>query len=227
MCQAFTKLLILFIFLPLFSFSQNNFVFQHITVDDGLLSNSIVNTFQDSEGFYWFSTVDGIQRFDGKNFITYTYNNNATKNTDGDWVGKPLEDKEKNIWILNDDGINIYQRKHETIRRLYLSDAADSSRNNVCTIIKDRLDNIWIITAKNIFRYDYKMRKAIIFAKIIIEPNSSVAAAIIDNKTNNFWLLISKSGLYKIASFDVAKNKIFYLNFNFEPTYINFFWQKQ
>src|SRR5665647_1162810 len=161
------KLYVLILFLPLYSLAQSNYVFQHITVEDGLLSNSHVNTFQDSEGFYWLSTIGGIQRFDGKNFVTYTYSNNSTKNSIGDWAGKPVEDKEKNIWILNDDGINIYQRKHRTIRRLYLSDAADSNTNNVCSIIKDQFDEIWIITNKNIYEYNYKLGKAVIFRNII------------------------------------------------------------
>ncbi|HEX7457179.1 MAG TPA: hypothetical protein VF301_01975, partial [Ginsengibacter sp.] len=185
-------------------------MFQHITVEDGLLSNSHVNTFQDSEGFYWLSTIGGIQRFDGKNFVTYTYSNNATKNSIGDWAGKPVEDKEKNIWILNDDGINIYQRKHRTIRRLYLSDAADSNTNNVCSIIKDQFDEIWIITNKNIYEYNYKLGKAVIFRNIISDTHSGIAGAITDSKRNNFWLLISRNGFYEIVCFDYNKNKISY-----------------
>jgi len=205
------KLYVLILFLPLYSLAQSNYVFQHITVEDGLLFNSHVNTFQDSEGFYWLSTIGGIQRFDGKNFVTYTYSNNATKNSIGDWAGKPVEDKEKNIWILNDDGINIYQRKHRTIRRLYLSDAADSNTNNVCSIIKDQFDEIWIITNKNIYHYNYKLETAVLSRNIISDAHSGIAGAITNSKRNIFWLLISRNGLYEIGCFDPNKNEISYL----------------
>jgi ligand-binding sensor domain-containing protein len=70
---GFKRFLLLFLSLPLFSPAQNDYTFQHLTVEDGLLSNPFVNAFQDSDGFYWFSTANGIQRYGGKNFITYPY----------------------------------------------------------------------------------------------------------------------------------------------------------
>jgi ligand-binding sensor domain-containing protein/two-component sensor histidine kinase len=205
------KSLILILFLPLYSFAQNNFVFQHLTVEDGLLSNSRVNSFQDAEGFYWFSTFNGIQRFDGKNFISFTYNDNGTKNTSGEWVGKPTEDKEKNIWIINEEGINVYQRKHGGFTRLYVSDAEDSNTNNVCNILKDDQNKIWIITHKNIFQYDDKSGKAVLFSNILDTARAGIVAAIYDRKKNDFLLLISRNGFYDIASFDYRKNKISYV----------------
>ena len=206
--MLFRKSFIILLFLPLYSFPQNNYVFQHLTVEDGLLSNPRVNVFQDAEGFYWFSSASGIQRFDGKNFISYIYANNGTKNSTGEWVGKPVEDKEKNIWIFNDDGISIYQRKHGTFARLYLNDAADSNVNNVSAIIKDEQQQIWIITTRNIFLYNYESRQAVLFSNILNDANSSIAAAIYDTKRNNFWLLISRNGSYEIALFDYIKKQI-------------------
>jgi ligand-binding sensor domain-containing protein/two-component sensor histidine kinase len=206
--MLFRKSFIILLLLPLYSFPQNNYVFQHLTVEDGLLSNPRVNIFQDAEGFYWFSSASGIQRFDGKNFISYIYANNGTKNSTGEWVAKPVEDREKNIWIFNDDGINIYQRKHRTFTRLYLNDAADSNMNNVAAIIKDEQKQIWIITNKNIFQYNYESRQAVQFSNILSDAHSSIAGAIYDSKRNNFWLLISRNGSYELALFDYIKKQI-------------------
>jgi ligand-binding sensor domain-containing protein len=89
------KILILLFFLPIYSFSQNTYTFQHLTVEDGLLSNPFVNGFQGSDGFYWFSSFNGIQRYDGKNFIAYRYVNHGIKNSTDEWIGRPVEDKEK------------------------------------------------------------------------------------------------------------------------------------
>lgn len=201
---------ILFLFVPLYSFSQSNYIFQHLTVEDGLLSNFNVNTFQDAEGFYWFSSPAGIQRFDGKNFITYHYNDNAAKTITGDWAGKPVEDGEKNIWVINDDGINIYQRKHGTISRLYINDAADSNTNNVCNIIKDGRDQIWIVTNRNIFQYNYGQQKAVLVKNVLNDVHDGIVGAISNTKRNNFWLLVSRNGFYEIACYDIIANKITY-----------------
>ncbi len=208
----FKKLFVTLFFLPFYSFSQNNYVFQHLTVEDGLLSNPFVNIFEDAEGFYWFSSVSGFQRFDGKNFITYLYPDKGTKISSGEWTGKPLEDNDKNIWILNDNGINIYHRNHQKITRLYLTDAEDSNKNNVASLIKDEQNNIWIITGKNIFKYNYSYEKPVFFCNVTSDVHLSIATATYDNKRNIFWLFISvNSGSYKIASFDYHKKQIKYL----------------
>lgn len=45
--------------------------FRHFTIRDGLPHNQVYNTFQDSEGFMWFCTDDGLVRFDGRNMQVY------------------------------------------------------------------------------------------------------------------------------------------------------------
>lgn len=205
------KLFIIFLFPPFNSFSQNNYVFQHLTVEDGLLSNPHVTTFQDDEGFYWFSSVSGIQRFDGKNFITYTYSKNGIENSTGEWGGRPIEDKEKNIWVVNNNGINIYQRKQQMFFRLYMQDAADSNINNVCRLVKDGENKIWIITNKNIFQYDYASGKTVLISNIINNAHSDIVTAAYNSKREKIWMLISKFGNYLIASFNCKKKQTSYV----------------
>ena len=209
--MLFKKSFIILLFFPLYLFSQNNYVFQHLTVEDGLLSNPFVNGFQDSDGFYWFSSVNGIQRFDGKNFITYRYINHGIKNSTDEWIGRPVEDKEKNIWIVNDEGINIYQKVHRTFIRLYMNDAPDSNKNNVCALIKDGQNVLWIITNQNIFQYDYYLKKPVLYSNISNVAHLNIKAATFDRKKNKFWLLILTNGIYEIACFDYHKKQISYI----------------
>ncbi|MBA2248698.1 MAG: hypothetical protein H0W12_00735 [Chitinophagaceae bacterium] len=205
------KFFTILLFIPFYSFSQNNYVFQHLTVEDGLLDNARVRSFQDSEGFYWFSTINGIQRFDGKNFVTYRYNNSSTKNTPREWASNPVEDKNKNIWIINDDGINMYDRKKRKLIRLYMPDAADSNTNNVSNLFKDAENKLWIITTKNIFQYDYKSGNAVLISKIINDPEQGIATITFDINTSIFWMLLSKNGRYEIASYQYKKKQFHYL----------------
>ena len=50
--------------------------FRNYQVDDGLSHNSVWYVMQDSDGFMWFGTNDGLNRFDGKNFKVYKHNPN-------------------------------------------------------------------------------------------------------------------------------------------------------
>lgn len=210
--MLFKRSIIILFFFPFFSFSQTDYVFQHLSAEDGLLSNPHLNIFQDSEGFYWFSTLSGLQRFDGKNFITYFFSNDATKNRTADWAGKPIEDAEKNIWILNADGINIYNRIHKIFNRLYISDAQDNNNNNVTAILKGPQNEIRVITNKNIFQYNYSLQKLVLINNILKDSLSGIVTATADYSKKKIWLLISRNGLYDIGCFDYAENNIRYLD---------------
>jgi ligand-binding sensor domain-containing protein/two-component sensor histidine kinase len=195
---------------PLSLLSQDDYLFEHLTVEDGLLSNPHVHTFQDSEGYYWFSSTSGIQRFDGRKFVSYLYSDNGKKYSSGEWVGKPVEDRQKNIWILNDDGINIYDKRIQKLGRVFLSDAPDSNSRNVCDLLKDEQQNIWIITNRNIFRYDYATKKPILINRVISETNFGIATVCFDQQASVFWLLISGNSSFRVASYNYKTGQVSY-----------------
>lgn len=59
--------------------AQNNIIFNHLTVDDGLSQSSVTCILQDQQGFMWFGTQDGLNRFDGYN--VKVFKNNPTDST--------------------------------------------------------------------------------------------------------------------------------------------------
>jgi ligand-binding sensor domain-containing protein len=195
-----------FIF-PVYLFAQNNYAFQHLTIEDGLLSNK-TRSFQDAEGFYWFANLNGIQRFDGKNFITYKFYYNPSKLVKADdWVSKPVEDSEKNIWVINSEGINIFYRNAAKLLRVYMPDAPDSNTNNVVAVIKDNKNKLWIITSKNIFIYNYRLHKPVLYSKIISDNSSGLQSAQYDETKNCFWILIAET-THRIARFNIVTKQL-------------------
>ncbi|HEY2725760.1 MAG TPA: two-component regulator propeller domain-containing protein, partial [Parafilimonas sp.] len=187
----------------------DKYVFQHLTVEDGLIANSRVTTFQDEEGFYWFADVNGIQRFDGKNFTNYKFSYNPFKLIkNDDRINIAAEDNEKNIWLINKEGINIFYRRQNKLSRLYMSDAADSNINNVASVIKDKQHNLWIITGKSIFIYNYTLHKPVLYSRIIFDDKPGIQQALYDAAKNCFWLLIGSPK--RIACFNFKTNQLSY-----------------
>ncbi len=187
--------------------AQENYVFRHLTAEDGLNTNSRVKGFQDAEGYYWFATANEIQKFDGKIFTVYPFNYTyATQVKKDDWTNICTEDKEKNIWLINPEGINIFYRKNLTLKRLYLTDAPDSNINNVVSIVKDNDQNLWILTNKDIYQYDFSLRKAVLRVAVIKEAGQYIQNAQYDKKQNCCWLLIAGPG--KIIRFDARTMQI-------------------
>ena len=70
---------------------------QHFTVKDGLASNTVYSAFQDSTGFIWFCTDQGISRFDGHSFDNFTSNDGLPDNE----VFQAIEDPGGRIWLTS------------------------------------------------------------------------------------------------------------------------------
>ena len=88
--------------------------FDHILSDKGLSQNTIHCIIQDSKGFMWFATEDGLDKYDGYNFTIYK-NNPLDKNSISDnFIWTIYEDKSGTIWVgTNSGGLCRFNRNTE------------------------------------------------------------------------------------------------------------------
>lgn len=84
--------------------------FEHLTTDNGLINNSVNVIHQDSRGFLWFGTQDGLNRYDGYKFETFT-NDTTILGLSNATVDCIYEDKSGNLWIGTFGGLNLYNRR--------------------------------------------------------------------------------------------------------------------
>ena len=66
-----------------------------LTEADGLASNTVLTIFEDRHGTMWFGTTNGLTRYDGKNFQTFTIKEGLTQNT----IGLIFEDQHGMLWF--------------------------------------------------------------------------------------------------------------------------------
>jgi ligand-binding sensor domain-containing protein/signal transduction histidine kinase len=91
--------------------------FNHITTDDGLSNGNVRTILQDYQGFFWFGTEDGLQRYDGYTLVEYRYSPNDTTTISSNFILCLYEDSKKNLWIGSlDGGICWYDRKANHFR---------------------------------------------------------------------------------------------------------------
>ncbi len=204
------KLVLLILLVPLYTFSQTNYLFQHLTIEDGLSANSRVNGFQDSRGYYWFSSVYSLQRFDGKNFVNFPFSENGDKNSLAEWSGKPLEDKESNIWIVSEAGASVYFRQHEFMVRNFNKDIVDSSVNNICGVFNDTQNSVLQITGRSLFSYNYVQQKTEMRYRILPDPADQIIRVAHEPGSADCWLLITQNRKVLLARFNYQNKKIDY-----------------
>ena len=81
---------------------------QHFTITQGLSNHSVNVIFQDSRGFLWIGTEDGLNRYDGYSFEVFKSGRNENDNIGGSRITAIAEDGEGNIWIgTKSKGISV------------------------------------------------------------------------------------------------------------------------
>src|SRR6186997_895973 len=87
---------------------KNGAVFYHLTTKNGLSCNRTSVVMQDSRGFYWVGTEDGLNRFDGSSCKVFRNIKNDSTSISNNNCKNILEDAQGNIWISTMMGVNMY-----------------------------------------------------------------------------------------------------------------------
>ena len=94
-----------------------NVMFDKISIDDGLSNEYVTEIFNDSQGYIWIGTKDGLNRFNGKDIKIYNRYNNNDNSLSSTNITAIEEDYNGNIWIGTDDGLDILLRDSDSILR--------------------------------------------------------------------------------------------------------------
>jgi len=120
--------------------------FEHLSVEQGLSSGTIYSILQDNRGFLWFGTPDGLNRYDGYNFVHYKYDPEDPDSISNNNAGNIYLDRSGNIWIGTwGGGLNKFDPKQEVFQR-FLPDPEDPdsiSDERVQSVFEDSLGQIW------------------------------------------------------------------------------------
>ena len=100
------KIILLTLLISFVLASDENINFRHITVDkDGLSESSVYDIFQDSKGFIWITTDNGLDKYDGYNIKQYQYLHDDTTSIGQGQGSVIFQDSQGNIWVSTANGI--------------------------------------------------------------------------------------------------------------------------
>jgi signal transduction histidine kinase/ligand-binding sensor domain-containing protein/DNA-binding response OmpR family regulator len=140
------------IFSLLFPFVSHSQVinFKHININDGLSQNAVFDIIKDSKGFMWFGTKDGLNKYDGYNFVIYQHNPFDSTTLSSNYITCLFEDSRGLIWVgTNDGGVNVFHRWTQVFYRVNLAKDSVLLRNvfEVKAITEDSQGKIWVATS--------------------------------------------------------------------------------
>lgn len=171
--------------------------FRHIDSGDGLSANNVKCIVQDSLGFMWFGTKNGLNRYDGSVLRVYECYDEERRIGNNN-VGSLYEDEESMIWVGTDRGVYSYDPHSDKIRFVDASTAEGECPNNwVQTIVGDRKGSVWaLLPDQGLFRYKGGKVKRFKFAdkskfKKVFPSDVCVGG------DGNVWVVISGGGIYR------------------------------
>ncbi|MGY3792402.1 hybrid sensor histidine kinase/response regulator transcription factor [Aquimarina sp. 433] len=126
---------------------------------NGLSNNWVSDIYQDDDGFMWFATQYGLNRFDGKRFKLFTYVPGDAKALRANWVRciTQLKGDDKLYLGTLGGGVNVMNLYEEHFDSLFIpKDTLDDDISIVNNIVKDAKENLWISSTAGIYRYYLK-----------------------------------------------------------------------
>ncbi|MCI0513457.1 histidine kinase [candidate division KSB1 bacterium] len=152
--------------------------FDYLSLEHGLSQTSIFSITQDSQGYMWFGSVNGLNRFDGFSFKIYTEISGDSCSLSDDWITALYADRAGTLWIGTlRDGLNAYRLQTDDFQRFpinrifnesplfqqYVAELPDMftyiQTISVRAIYEDLRGTLWIGTmGAGLFRLDPKTR---------------------------------------------------------------------
>lgn len=187
--RYFILIAVVFITCPT-SWAQTDHIrFDHLSVADGLSQNSVRCLLQDSKGFMWFGTEEGLNRYDGYNFQLYQNQANDSTSLSGNDIRSIIEDQSGLIWVGTTAGLNILDRNTNSFRRVrFTPDTEDmSKRNFIFSLYEDRDGDVWIGTLDGFYLYHNQSASFEYFGALAGEPLLQTMSFYQD-RNNYFWI---------------------------------------
>jgi ligand-binding sensor domain-containing protein/signal transduction histidine kinase len=172
-------------------------IFTHLGLNEGLSQSSVYSLFQDSKGFLWVGTGDGLNRYDGYQFKTYrTYKPPfALNNFCGSHI---IEDSSGNLWCGSRYGINKYDYATDALIRVYPGNDSASFNGWIEPLGFDHDGLLWLWDHANLLAFDTDKNT---FRQVKAENVGGVFSEAVLDKNGVVWYTRKKGiGYYNIRT---------------------------
>jgi ligand-binding sensor domain-containing protein/signal transduction histidine kinase len=129
---------------------QEQIHFKRISLKEGLSQSTVRCSLKDKEGYMWFSTLDGLNRYDGYQMTVFRNDPKNPASLSSNMIHDILEDKAGNLWVATSKGIDRFDRQQETFIHHPLGDHPFS----VGDILQDRQGNLLITIGDQLLRWE-------------------------------------------------------------------------
>lgn len=172
---------------------QLNYAFKNITINEGLSQNSVVDIAEDASGFMWFATQDGLNRYDGRNFLVFPKTFDDITTPFHAELGK-LRAVGHELWLIRKGGnlevLDLHTQKFSPVKTL---GKEEEPLPPVSDIHVDDSHNLWIGTLQDGLYYLNQKQNVLKKYGDGTESSFSIISnqirSIFEDSQKNIWVL--------------------------------------
>ena len=186
--------------------------FKYITVDQGLSHNMVITICQDSYGFIWYGTSNGLNKYDGYELTNYYHRDDDSTTLPGDRVEIVYCDSRKTLWIGTLNGLSTYNYSNNSFD-LFRHGSFPGGLGRINDIDEDADGILWMASWNGLIMVDPQKNTIRQYTNQIGNPSSlphNNLTNIVIDRDNNPWVSTYNQGIArfdrKTGTFHVYRN---------------------
>ncbi len=176
---------------------SREYIYDHYKVSNGLIMDNVYRICIDSEGHAWITTYNGLQKYNGYEFMTYTSDPQVAGSLSSNYVEDIFEDRSGDMVVVLEDGIDIYDKRTGSFTNLVSGLSFAAARRNEISrqplALQDRSGAIWVNCNNQLVKINADKRSFITFeddyrGRFILNPDSTCLVIITDTVLKKYHL---------------------------------------
>ncbi|MGZ8554149.1 MAG: two-component regulator propeller domain-containing protein [Chitinophagaceae bacterium] len=123
--------------------------FKHLNVQTGLTQNIVYHFLEDSRGYMWFGTHNGVTLHDGNRAMNFLHDPHVKSSIAGTFITSILEDSSEQVWIGNENGIDRFNRTSFSFTHFGVDRENGEKENTYCVALGFiKANELWFLDTK-------------------------------------------------------------------------------
>jgi PAS domain S-box-containing protein len=182
--------------------------FTRLSTDEGLSQTKVSQIVQDDQGFMWFGSQYGLNRYDGYKFKVFKHEPGVANSLSGVYIYSLFKDRSGTLWVGCDEFLDRFDPVTETFTHYRIdTSGAQGETVPVTHISQDHMGMLWLATSRGLYRFDPSTGRIIRYHHDPNNPfslSSDEIKATGEDRTGTFWVGTSEG----LDAFDRDTEKV-------------------
>ena len=195
MIRRLSFILFLVLFASILHAERTNYLYSfNSDLNEGISQLSVMDIYQDSKGYLWFATKNGLNRFNGKEYVIYRREDGNEHSLSGNSIASVTEDQEGFLWVGTNNGLNRIDLNTDRIKR-YNSGVDGLTQSSITKVYSDAAGFLWVGTWGGLYRFNREEDR---FERILLDNGLEdiSVSALFEDSAGRYWIGTRDKGVY-------------------------------